>query len=243
MALIRWDSCLASVSSNSDWEYFFSCIYNPKKRTGLEWFLPWVLVKILQHQLALGNFSIQQPKVWNRSFILPSYSTCASHPRPKARGDNHHHFCVLLSTTIWSLGPLYLAVAAQTPGRRRCTHCSSSACAFRTRSLSGSWAPRRLGPAKSGGAGGSGRSSGSGNCENEEGTHNPCKEKKRKQRFGIRWIPNISWNRKGIFKAVFKYSWGRRVNCLAHWRQNYMITLAHCFGNTNQPGYNVQLIL
>lgn len=85
----------------------------------------------------------------------------------------------------------YLEVAAQTPGRRRCSRCSSSACASRTRSRSGSWAPRRLCPARSGEAVGSGRSSGSGHCENEEGTHNPCKEKKRKQRFGIRQVPNI----------------------------------------------------
>lgn len=147
----------------------------------------------------------------------------------------------LLSATIWPPGPPYLAVAARTPGRRRCTRCSSSACASRTRSPSGSWAPRRLGPAKSGAAGGSGRSSGSGNCENEEGTHNPCKEKKRKQRFGIRRIPNVRRNRKGIFESGFQVF--VRQESSAHWRQSYMITLAHCFGNTKPPSYRVQLIL
>lgn len=105
--------------------------------------------------------------------------------KTKSLGIDNHHFCMLLYQFGY-LSPPYLAVAAPTPGRRRCSRCSSSACASRTRNPSGSWAPRRLGQAASAGAGGTGRSSGSGNCENEEGTHNPCKEKKRKQRFGIR---------------------------------------------------------
>lgn len=127
-------------------------------------------------------------EVRNRSFILDSHSKHASNQQPAMLGDAHQNLYTFLSTTLdWQ----YLVGAAQTPGRRRCSRCSSSACASRTRSRSGSWAPRRLCLARSGAAVGSGRSSGSGHCENEEGTHNPCKEKKRKQRFGIRRIPNI----------------------------------------------------
>lgn len=181
MARIRWDGCLASVSTNSDWDSFFSWIYNPRTRTGLRWLLPFVLVGILQHQLALDNFLIQQSsqksEVWNQSFILNSQLKLCLLP------ETQHTWGWLplflhAPLPVWSLGPLYLAVAVRIPGRRRCTHCSSSVCAFHTLNPSGSWAPRRLGQAKSGAVGGSGHSSGSGNCENEEGTHNPCKEKK-----------------------------------------------------------------
>lgn len=43
----------------------------------------------------------------------------------------------------------------------------------------------------------------------------------------------INWNRRGIFKAVLKYSWGRTIICSAfpapssmYWRHSYITTLA-----------------
>lgn len=53
-----------------------------------------------------------------------------------------------------------LVEAAQTPGRRRCSRCSSSVCGAHTLSLNGSPAPRRLSLAASGAAVDTGHSSG-----------------------------------------------------------------------------------
>lgn len=50
--------------------------------------------------------------------------------------------------------------AEQTPGKRRCSRCSSSVCAARTPSRSGNPAPRTLSLAASGVVADSGRSSG-----------------------------------------------------------------------------------
>ena len=72
-----------------------------------------------------------------------------------------------------SAGSADLVEAGQTPGRRRCSHCSSSVYGAHTRSLSGSLAPRRLSLAASGAAVDTGHSSGAVWTGGGWGTRNP----------------------------------------------------------------------
>lgn len=72
-----------------------------------------------------------------------------------------------------------LAVAEQTPGRHRCSRCSSSVYGVHTLSLSGSPAPHRLSLEASGVAVDTGHSSGAVWTESGWDTHSPEKQKKR----------------------------------------------------------------
>ena len=71
-----------------------------------------------------------------------------------------------------------LVAAERTPGRRRCSRCSSSVCAARTPSPSGSPAPRRLAPAASGAEEDTGRSSGAVWTGGGWGTRNPERQRR-----------------------------------------------------------------
>lgn len=70
-----------------------------------------------------------------------------------------------------------LVAAGQTPGRRRCSHCSSSVYGAHTLSLSGSLAPRRLFRATSGAAVDTGHSSGAVWTGGGWGTRSPERQK------------------------------------------------------------------
>lgn len=72
-----------------------------------------------------------------------------------------------------------LVVAEQTPGRRRCSRCSSSVYGVRTLSPSGSLVPRRLALAASGVGADTGHSSGAVWTGGGWGTRSPGRQRKR----------------------------------------------------------------
>lgn len=73
-------------------------------------------------------------------------------------------------------------VAGRTPGRRRCSRCSSSVCVARTPSLSGSPALRTLSRATSGAAVDTCRSSGAAWTVGGSGTRSPERKSQRGQK-------------------------------------------------------------
>lgn len=177
-------------------------------------------------------------------------SNHASYPRPNERGDDYHHFCMLLyqfdcwvhSTWRW----LYrfqagvdapIVAAAFVPFTLR-IRAAAGHLAGSVRQSLGRW--------------------GAAVILLVVGTVRMKRvliilAKKRKETkvwHKVNTKHLISWNRRGIFKVVFKCLLGRIINqsapsalSSAHWRESYMITLAHCFGNTKPPNYCVELIL
>lgn len=87
--------------------------------------------------------------------------------------------CDHLSDIYLSVGSADLVEAGQTPGRRRCSHCSSSVYGAHTLSLSGSPAPHRLVLAASGVVVDTGHSSGAVWTGGGWGTRSPERRQKR----------------------------------------------------------------